>query len=165
MAGSISIKACRYLKQIQIPLRYSFLKTIPCSRKLSNSSLLYQRYFTKDHEWIDVEGNVGKVGITDYAQEKLGELVYVELPESGTQVKAQDSVGTVESVKAASDIFSPVSGTVKELNEELVNTPDLVNKSPEEKGWIYTIELSNKNELNELLSKDGYSEFLKGEDS
>ena len=116
-------------------------------------------YYSKEHEWIKVEGDVGIVGITDHAQSELGEIVFVELPGVGTEVSAGDSVATVESVKSASDIYTPVSGKIVEVNEKLSDDPSLINNSPYDEGWIFKIELSNKDELNDLMDAKAYSEY------
>ncbi|BBB31922.1 glycine cleavage system H protein [Thermotomaculum hydrothermale] len=119
--------------------------------------------YTKDHEWIKVEGNTGIVGITDYAQKQLGDIVYVELPEIDDEFSKGDEVATVESVKAASPIFIPVSGKIVEINEELEDSPELVNQDPHGKGWIFKVELSDESELEELLTAEAYEELIKAE--
>ena len=106
-------------------------------------------YFTKDHEWISVDGTVGTVGITDYAQHALGDIVFVEVPEAGRELTVGGDAAVVESVKAASDVYAPVSGAVIEVNEALVDQPALVNESPEDAAWFLKIELSDKGELAE----------------
>ncbi|THH20627.1 hypothetical protein EW146_g770 [Bondarzewia mesenterica] len=114
--------------------------------------------YTKDHEAViyDDQKNIGKVTITDYAQTSLGDVVFVELPTTDTEVAQGESIGAVESVKAASDIFSPVSGKVVAINEELGSQPSLVNKSPEDKGWLCEIELSKPSEMDDLMSAGEY---------
>ncbi|CAG8491063.1 46176_t:CDS:2 [Gigaspora margarita] len=112
--------------------------------------------FTKDHEWIVVENNLGTVGITDYAQKALGDVVFVETPEIGTVVEQSGACGAVESVKAASDIYAPVSGEIVDVNKNLAETPGLINKSPETDGWLCKIKLSNPSELNDLLEENDY---------
>ena len=119
--------------------------------------------YTKDHEWIKVEGNIGTVGITDYAQKQLGDIVYVELPEVDDEFSKGDEVATVESVKAASPIFIPVSGKIVEVNEELEDSPELLNQDPHGKGWIFKVELSDESELDELLTAESYEELIKAE--
>ncbi len=119
--------------------------------------------YTKDHEWIKVEGNIGTVGITDYAQKQLGDIVYVELPEVDDEFSKGDEVATVESVKAASPIFIPVSGKIVEVNEELEDSPELLNQDPHGKGWIFKVELSDEGELDELLTAESYEELIKAE--
>ena len=119
-----------------------------------------EKKYTKDHEWISLQGEVATIGITNYAQESLGDIVFVELPEIGKLVQAGDQVGVIESVKAASEIYSPVSGMIKEVNNELINTPQLVNTDPENSGWYIKINLEKPNELNNLLSFDQYKKII-----
>jgi glycine cleavage system H protein len=121
--------------------------------------------FLKSHEWARVEGD-GRVtiGISDHAQGLLGDLVYVELPEVGAEAKAGMQIAVVESVKAASDVYSPISGTVVEVNDALEGKPETINEDAYGEGWICVIELSNKDELNELLDPDAYAEVLEDED-
>jgi len=116
--------------------------------------------YTKDHEWIRIEGDTGAVGITDYAQGELGDVVFVELPVLGKQVKQGDSFGTIEAVKAVSDLFAPVSGEVIEANAELEKAPDFINKEPYGKGWMLKLKVSNKSELNSLLDAKAYRELI-----
>ncbi|CAO1616631.1 unnamed protein product [Sympodiomycopsis kandeliae] len=117
--------------------------------------------YTAEHEWVklDTETNVGTVGITDYAQKSLGDVVYVELPSEETEVKQGEQIGAVESVKAASDIYSPVTGQVTSVNAELADQPGLLNKSPEEKGWLCKIRLHNPNEFEALLERGAYEKL------
>ncbi|MBP1598296.1 MAG: glycine cleavage system protein [Acidobacteria bacterium] len=119
-----------------------------------------ENLYTKDHEWIHVEGDVGIVGITDYAQHELGDVVYVDLPEVGDTFEASEPFGSVESVKAVSEVFSPVSGEVLEVNTKLEETPELVNESPHQKAWMIKIRITNPDELKEMLSADEYEEYL-----
>ena len=119
-------------------------------------------YFTQDHEWISVEGDSATVGITDYAQAQLGDVVFVEVPPSGTQVTKGKEAAVVESVKAASDVYSPVSGTVTEANAALEADPSLVNTSPEADGWFFKLTLSNPAELEELMDETAYKAFVAG---
>jgi glycine cleavage system H protein len=114
-------------------------------------------YFTQDHEWVAVEGEIGTVGITQHAQEQLGDIVFVELPEVGASHSQGDEVGTVESVKAASELYAPVSGEVTEVNGELGDEPAKVNEDPTGEGWMYKVRLSATSELNELMDADAYS--------
>lgn len=116
--------------------------------------------YTKEHEWAKVEGNRVRVGITDYAQHQLGDVVYVELPKPGTKVEHMKAFGVVESVKAASDLFSPVSGSVAEANSRLENEPELVNHDPYGEGWMIVVEPTNMGELDNLMSADEYSKYL-----
>ena len=118
------------------------------------------RYYTKDHEWIDVDGSTATVGITDYAQGQLGDVVFVELPAVGAVVAAGKEAAVVESVKAASEVYAPVSGTVVEANGALEATPDLVNTSPEGEGWFFKLTLSNPGELDGLLDDADYKAFV-----
>jgi glycine cleavage system H protein len=116
--------------------------------------------YTKDHEWIRVEGETGIVGITDYAQGELGDVVFVELPQIGKKVKQSESFGTIEAVKAVSDLYAPASGEVIEINPELEKSPELVNKDPYGKGWLIKIKIGNKNDLNNLLDVKAYRELI-----
>ena len=117
-------------------------------------------YFTKDHEWIKVEDNIGVVGITLYASEQLGDIVFVELPEEGITAEIGKDIAVVESVKAASEIYSPVSGTVIKSNEDLNSTPEIVNEDPVGKGWFYEIKISNNDELSGLMSEEEYKKHI-----
>jgi glycine cleavage system H protein len=119
--------------------------------------------YTKKHEWIHVDGDTGVVGITDHAQEQLGDVVYVELPKIGAKLQAMQSFGTIESVKAVSDLYSPMSGEVAEINDALVDAPETLNKSPHTEGWLVRLKLSDKSESEKLLSADEYQEFLASE--
>jgi glycine cleavage system H protein len=113
--------------------------------------------YTKSHEWVrDEDDGTVTVGITDHAQELLGDLVYVELPETGTEMSAEDAACVVESVKAASDVYMPVSGEVVAVNEELADAPETINDSPYDDGWLIKIKLSNPDEINDLMDADSY---------
>lgn len=114
--------------------------------------------YTKSHEWVKVEGNTALVGITDYAQNHLGEIVFVELPEEGTELATGDPLGVVESVKAASDVYSPVSGTVEKINEELIDNPGQINGDAFQ-SWFVSVLLSDKGELDELLDAAAYEKL------
>ncbi len=120
------------------------------------------RYFTEDHEWIEVDGDTGTVGITDYAQSQLGDITFVELPEAGAAVNKGDAPCVVDSVKAASDVYAPVSGTVTESNAALEGEPELVNNDAETGGWLFRLTLSDPAELDGLMDKAAYDEFVKG---
>lgn len=120
-------------------------------------------YYSKDHEWVKVEGSKAYIGITDYAQHALGEIVYVELPETEEEFEAGDVFSVVESVKAASDVYMPISGKVLKVNEELEDSPQLVNEAPYE-SWIAMVEMTNKNDLDELMDEAGYKEFCEKEE-
>jgi glycine cleavage system H protein len=116
--------------------------------------------FTKDHEWVSVDGDTALVGITAYAANALGDVVFVEVPDVGKSVKTGDGFAVVESVKAASDVYAPVSGEVVDANTELSNSPDVVNAAPEEAGWIAKIKLSNTAELDALMDRAAYEAYL-----
>lgn len=120
------------------------------------------RYFTQDHEWIDVDGSNATVGITDYAQGQLGDITFVDLPAAGTAVKKGDAPCVVDSVKAASDVYSPASGEVTEANGALDGEPELVNTQPEGAGWLFKLTLSDAGELDGLMDKAAYDEFVAG---
>ncbi|KAK6933714.1 Glycine cleavage system H-protein/Simiate [Dillenia turbinata] len=147
----LASRAASYLR-ISVPLRN--FSTVPKELKYADT-----------HEWAKVDGESAIIGITDHAQDHLGDVVYVELPEVGATVTQGGSFGAVESVKATSDVNSPVSGKVIEVNEELSNSPGLVNGSPYENGWIIKVEMSNKGELNSLMDSDQYSKFCEEEDA
>ncbi|WP_454598595.1 glycine cleavage system protein GcvH [Qipengyuania sp. SM2507] len=117
------------------------------------------RYFTDEHEWIDVEGDTATVGITDYAQEQLGDIVFVELPDVGAQLAKGKDAAVVESVKAASDVYAPISGEVTEANDSLDEDPALVNSSPEEDGWFFKLTIADKAELDGLMDAKAYKSF------
>ena len=116
--------------------------------------------YTKEHEWVRVEGDTGTVGITDYAQDQLGDIVFVELPEPGKAVKQMEKFGEIESVKAVSELYSPVTGEVLEANPVLVDSPELVNDSPYGEGWMLRIRLSDPGEVEKLLSAQEYDDFI-----
>ena len=116
--------------------------------------------YTKEHEWIKVEGGVGTVGITDYAQHELGDVVYVEMPKVGAKLEANQPFGTVESVKAVSEIYSPVSGEVVEVNATLGNEPEKINQEPHGAAWIVKIKLSNAKELDGLMDAAAYQNYI-----
>ncbi len=118
-------------------------------------------YYTKEHEWLKLEGDNCRVGVTDYAQKSLHEIVYVDLPKTGSDVSSMQSIGTVESVKAVSDVFSPISGKILEVNNGLSDAPELVNKSPYGEGWITVIKPANlQKDLGALLKPGDYKDFL-----
>lgn len=116
--------------------------------------------FTESHEWIKVEGNIGTVGVTDHAQKELGEIVYVELPNIDAIIKGEEEAVVLESTKAAADVYSPISGKVTAVNENLSDSPDLVNQSPEGEGWLYKIELINPEEIKKLMDEADYRKML-----
>ncbi|WP_227763884.1 glycine cleavage system protein GcvH [Zhaonella formicivorans] len=117
--------------------------------------------YTKDHEWVKVEGNKARIGISHHAQEAMGDVVFVELPEVGDEISQHDSFGTVESVKAVSDVYAPVSGKVVEINEALLDSPELINSDPYGEGWMIVIEVEDEGQLESLLSAEEYEAFLK----
>jgi glycine cleavage system H protein len=117
------------------------------------------RFFTEDHEWIEVDGDVATVGITEYAQSQLGDIVFVEVPEEGRELTKGDEAAVVESVKAASDVYTPASGTVLEGNAELEDSPALVNEDPEGDGWFFRLTLSDPSELEGLMDATKYAAF------
>jgi glycine cleavage system H protein len=122
-------------------------------------------HYSKDHEWIRVEGDVGTIGITDHAQDSLGDVVYVELPKVGESFTAHEAFGSVESVKAVSEIFTPVSGEITEVNEALQDEPEKVNSDPYGEGWMIRIRMSNPGEVDSLLNVAEYEDFTKAEES
>src|SRR5579875_3249422 len=119
--------------------------------------------YTKEHEWIRVDESIGTIGITDYAQKELGDVVYVELPKPGDQITANESFGTVESVKAVSDLFAPVSGEVTSVNPKLQNNPELLNADPHGEAWLIRVRLADHAEVEKLMTADEYENFIKGE--
>ena len=119
-------------------------------------------YYTEDHEWVSVDGDVGTVGITKYAAEQLGDVVFVEVPETGARFSKGDDMAVVESVKAASDVYAPVSGDVTEANDGLGDAPETVNADPEGNGWFCRIKLSDPAQLSALMDKSGYDAFCEG---
>ena len=120
-----------------------------------------EKKYSKDHEWISIENEIAIIGITDYAQESLGDIVFIELPEIGRLVNTGDQVGVVESVKAASDLFAPISGEIIEVNNELTNSPQLMNSDPENSGWYMKIKLNDVEDLKKLMNYDEYKEIIK----
>lgn len=116
--------------------------------------------YTPDHEWVSIEGDVATVGITDFAQGELGDIVYVEIETEGETIEKGELFGTIEAVKTVSDLFMPISGTVEEFNEELESEPELVNSSPYEDGWMIKIKASDLGEVDDLLSADAYKELI-----
>jgi glycine cleavage system H protein len=122
-------------------------------------------HYTKQHEWVRLSGDVGAVGVTDYAQKELGDIVYVDLPRAGTKVEQGKVMGSVESVKAVSDIYSPVSGEVIEINDALVAAPEKLNESPHGDGWLIKIRLSVPSEIQGLLSAADYEKYVAAEET
>ena len=116
--------------------------------------------YTKDHEWVRLDGEIATVGITDHAQQQLGELVFIELPELERDVAAGEACAVVESVKAASDVYSPLAGRIAEINETIVEGPEIVNNDAEGEGWFFRLELDDVDSFEELMDQDAYDEFL-----
>ena len=119
------------------------------------------KYYSQTHEWAEIDGDEAIVGVSAYAAKELGDITYVELPKMRSDVIVGDSVGVVESVKAASDVYSPLSGTVSEINKNLEDDPGLVSNSPEEKGWMYRLENIDTDELEDLMHEEAYAKYLK----
>ncbi|XP_055612239.1 glycine cleavage system H protein, mitochondrial [Uranotaenia lowii] len=133
-------------------------------RFLSTSSLLLkERLYTDKHEWVSVDGEIGTVGISNFAQEALGDIVFAQLPDVGTILSQKDEVGALESVKAASEVYTPVSGVVTEKNSAVEETPGLVNSSSYEKGWLFKLKVTKPEELKTLMNEQQYTEFLKSD--
>jgi len=125
---------------------------------------MYPNHFryTKDHEWVEVKGDIATIGITDYAQNHLGDVVYVELPAAGKHLDVHQTIGSIESVKAVSEVFSPVSGDVLEANGDLNASPEVLNQDPHGKGWILRLKMGNKGDLDALMSAADYEKYLEG---
>ena len=119
-----------------------------------------EKKYSKDHEWVYQEGKIATVGITNYAQESLGDIVFIDLPNVGKSINSGDQVGVIESVKAASDLFSPIGGEIIEVNRELKNSPQLVNSDPENSGWYMKIKIRNENDLNVLMNYEEYQKII-----
>jgi glycine cleavage system H protein len=117
-------------------------------------------HFTKEHEWVQLEDNIATVGITFFAQESLGDITYVQLPKEGEEIKKDDTFGVVESVKAVSDLYAPVTGRVVEINQPLLDAPELINEDPYTDGWMIKVEVSNTSEVEELMSTAAYKEYI-----
>ncbi|CAH8622630.1 unnamed protein product [Heterobilharzia americana] len=133
-------------------------RTISTSHKLTSSV-----YYTKKHEWIKVDGDVGIVGISKYAEQKLGDIVYVELPAVGDKLSVNDQCAVVESVKAVGEVYSPASGTVLEVNPNVEKNTKIINKSPMDDGWLFKLQLSDLSQIKNLLSEENYDKFLTAE--
>jgi glycine cleavage system H protein len=116
--------------------------------------------YTKDHEWVRVKGEKAVLGITDYAQHELGDIIFVELPETGVRAEAGKSLGTIEAVKTVADFFSPISGTVEEVNKELADNAGIINQDPYEKGWMFALKIDDPGEIDKLLSADQYKDLI-----
>ena len=125
--------------------------------------ILAELLYSKDHEWVKIEDGKATIGITDFAQDQFGDVVFVAIPEVGTELGAGDGIATIESVKAVSDVYAPISGTVIEANEELADAPELINEDAYGKGWIAVIELGDEAELDALLAAAGYEQMFSEE--
>ena len=119
-----------------------------------------KKKYSKDHEWVLQDGEIATIGITNYAQESLGDIVFIDLPSVGKSINSGDQVGVIESVKAASDLFSPIGGEIIEVNRELKNSPQLVNSDPENSGWYMKIKIRNENDLNILMNYEEYQKII-----
>jgi glycine cleavage system H protein len=126
-----------------------------------SNKIIEELYYSKNDEWVKVENNIGTIGITDYAQDQLGDIVYVEEIKKGTNLNKGDVVSTVESVKAVSDVYSPISGEIIEVNQDIIEDPSIINKDPFGKGWFAKIKMDKLEELDELMSASEYSEYRK----
>ncbi|XP_066205145.1 glycine cleavage system H protein, mitochondrial [Saccopteryx leptura] len=169
----MALRAARSLRAVACSLRTASARAAPSQPRpwglragpirtlCTCPNLLSVRKFTEKHEWITTENGIGTVGISDFAQEALGDVVYCSLPEVGTKLNKQDEFGALESVKAASELYSPLSGEVTEINEALAENPGLVNKSCYEDGWLIKMTLSNPSELDELMSEEAYRKYIK----
>ncbi|KAK2581165.1 hypothetical protein KPH14_007972 [Odynerus spinipes] len=141
------------------PILTSCLST---SRYISTTQRLRtERWYTDTHEWVKIDGNVGTIGISNHAQDALGDVVYAQLPDVGTVFKKEEECGALESVKAASVLINPISGTVTEKNEALESKPGLINSSCYNEGWLYKVQLSNPEEIKSLMNEKAYEQFLK----
>lgn len=141
-------------------------KVLISSKPLQTRSLCLTKrvealYFTKKHEWVNVEGEIGTIGISSYAQEALGDIVYAQLPSENDSVERGEECGALESVKAASEVYSPVSGAVTEKNEAVENAPALINTSPMDEGWLFKVKLTKPEEVEELMNQETYDKYLK----
>nr|XP_022341561.1 uncharacterized protein LOC111135623 [Crassostrea virginica] len=135
--------------------------SVRCRNIHVSQRLLGVKYFTEKHEWVEVNGDIGTIGISDFAQDQLGEVVYVQLPEIDTELELGQEAGVLESVKAASEVYSPITGVVKEANTSLEDEPKLVNDSCYEKGWLYKMTIKEPSELDHLMKEDEYLKFIK----
>lgn len=118
-------------------------------------------FYTKEHEWVKIDGSMAKMGISDHAQHQLGDITFIELPSQYTQCEQFKRIATIESVKAASDIYAPLSGKIAAVNNKVVENPELVNQSPYEQGWLLAIELKDKSQIENLMNADQYTKYLK----
>jgi len=121
---------------------------------------LSERKFSKNHEWVVIADELATIGISDFAQKQLGDIVSVELPKSGDQFKQNDTIAIVDSIKASSDIYCPIGGVIEKINEELIDHPELINQSPYDSGWIVKIKPEDKNQVDSLMSQEQYEKFV-----
>lgn len=119
--------------------------------------------FTKSHEWVSIEGSQAKIGVTDYAQSQLGDIVFIELPQKGARIEKSSQFGTIESTKAASELCAPLTGEVAEVNEELINNPQWINESAQDRGWMLKIKIEKPQEIEALIDEVAYKEFIEKE--
>tara|TARA_B100000029_G_scaffold379748_1_gene374613 strand:+ start:247 stop:654 length:408 start_codon:yes stop_codon:yes gene_type:complete len=129
-------------------------------KTIKRSNIMSEKKYTKDHEWVDINDSVATIGISNHAQESLGDIVFIDLPSVGKEVKSKEEVCVIESVKAASDIYSPLDGEITEINETLKDDASIINKDPENTGWIFKLKISDPDQINNLLSLDDYNNFL-----
>jgi len=137
------------------------IRQLPTLRKFSTSPNVRALYFTKKHEWVNVDGDQGTVGISSYAQEALGDIVFAQLPDPDSQLARGEECGALESVKAASEVYSPVTGTVVEKNEAVESGPSLINTSSMDEGWLFKVKLAKPEEIDELMNQEAYDKYLK----
>lgn len=142
------------MKQRQLESQYC--DTIKIRGRIIKMELPSELLYSEEHEWIKVDNNKATIGITEFAQDELGDIVFVELPEVGDTIEMDESFGSVESVKTVSELYAPISGTIKEVNAELEDNPEFVNESPYEKAWMITVEISDDAEIDKLLSSEKY---------
>lgn len=146
------------MKQRQLESQYC--DTIKIRGRIIKMELPSELLYSEEHEWIKVDNNKATIGITEFAQDELGDIVFVELPEVGDTIEMDESFGSVESVKTVSELYAPISGTIKEVNAELEDNPEFVNESPYEKAWMITVEISDDTEIDKLLSPEKYQEQI-----
>ncbi|KAJ8957130.1 hypothetical protein NQ318_007346 [Aromia moschata] len=159
------VRVSNLVKNTSVPVFSHYSNKVNISLFHTSNCAFAERLFTEKHEWVEVRENIGIVGISQYAQEALGDVVYAQLPDVDTVVKQKDECGALESVKAASEIYSPVSGKVVEKNVEVEDAPSLINSSCYDKGWLFKVELSNNSEVKKLMTEDQYREFLKTQET
>jgi len=154
-----------FVQAVRTKTNFNLISSSAQKLRFSTSTALAARKFTEKHEWVELNGKIGTIGISNYAQDSLGDIVYAQLPDVGTDFAIMDECGALESVKAASELYCPLSGKVTEKNAEVENTPALINKSCYDKGWLFKLELSKPEEMNGLMDEAAYERFLKSEES